>query len=61
MTATCTFCSANDAAFTARTTHGVGSAEHRTALAAIDWDAARIGRAHSADCSAMLPLVTFGH
>jgi hypothetical protein len=59
-TTTCIFCQANETAFAARTEFGVGSVEHVAALRAIDWEAARLGRQHSAGCATLAPMVTFG-
>lgn len=61
-TITCTFCSANETAFAARGTHGVGSPEHRAALTVLApmFELARVGKAHDAGCGANSPLVVLG-
>jgi hypothetical protein len=61
-TTTCTFCSANEQAFAARQAFGVGSPEHRAALAPLGplFELARVGNAHSAGCEANRPLVLMG-
>lgn len=61
-TTTCTFCSANETAFAARIASGVGSTEHRAALAVLApmFELARFGNAHSAGCDTNSPLVVLG-